>query len=150
MRKAWLAYRAEAMREGLFERQRDHWSPHGWYYEAVLAFVLRWKIADETLGSAAKLMLDLDNPIKATSDSASRIFGPNALGVIVNLANVHWVSFKLYHGQLWLLDSHPGWKRFLREDPGEPEGAPPGTSREHPGEHARGSSRETPQGHPRK
>ena len=106
MRQVWVAYRDEARREGLFERQRDHWAPNGWYSEAVLAYALRWKIAQETLGAYAQLQFDVDDPLQPTAASACRIYHPDVLGVVVNVDQMHWVTFKLEQQQIWLLDSH--------------------------------------------
>ena len=48
--------------------------------------------------------LDVDNPIHHDEESALRIHEPDTLGVVVNRFNVHWLTYKLYQGEIWLLD----------------------------------------------
>ena len=105
MTAACTEYIAEMAREGSLERRSIHELPGGWYSEAVLAFVLRMKIAQHELGAAAKLKVDLNNPIQATQASAARIYDPNTLGVILNKNQAHWITFKMSGGTIWLLDS---------------------------------------------
>ena len=105
MSRACTAYIEEARREGLWESRDDHERAGGWYSEAVLAYVVRWKIAQNTLGAYTHMKLDLDNPVQPAATSARRVFDADTLGVIVNKDQVHWVAFKAVSGQIWLLDS---------------------------------------------
>ena len=105
MVEACTEYLAEMLREGCREKRSDHELPTGWYSEAVMSFVLRWKIAKHELGSGAQLKLDLDSPVQSDPTSAARIYASNCLGVIVNKHQSHWVAFKIQNNQLWLLDS---------------------------------------------
>ena len=80
------------------QQHTDHEIPDfGWYSEAVMATALR---AHEN-----KFSLDVDNPIHDDEESALRIHEPDTLGVVVNRFNVHWLTYKLYQGEIWLLDS---------------------------------------------
>ena len=105
MAEACTAYLAESRREHFVERREDHSSWNGWYSEATMAFVFRWKIARHALGRAAKLKLDLNKPIQPTHESGLRIYEEDTLGVVVNKQQSHWVTFKIEHGEIWLLDS---------------------------------------------
>ena len=49
--------------------------------------------------------LNLDDPIQDNADSLHRIFSPNVLGVVVNIANTHWVAYRFINEQIWFLDS---------------------------------------------
>jgi hypothetical protein len=102
---ACTAYIAEARFEGNPERRADHEAPSGWYSEAVLAHVIRWKIAQFALGRHAAMRLDVNNPLRTTLPSARRIFADQTVGVLVNKDQVHWVAFKCVAGEIWLLDS---------------------------------------------
>ena len=112
MTEACSAYLDESKREHLFERRQDHASWNGWYSEATMAYALRWKIAKHELGTAAKLKLDLDNPVQPTQDSGLRIYEEDTLGVVVNKQQSHWVTFKIEHGEIWLLDSEAEPARY--------------------------------------
>ena len=74
MSLACTAYIEEARREGLWESRDDHERAGGWYSEAVLAYVVRWKIAQNTLGAYTHMKLDLDNPVQPAEASARRVF----------------------------------------------------------------------------
>ena len=80
-----------------------------------MAFVLRWKIARHALGRAAKLKLDLNKPIQPTHESGLRIYEEDTLGVVVNKQQSHWVTFKIEHGEIWLLDSEAEPARYSYE-----------------------------------
>ncbi len=105
MTRACVDYLVEMSREGSVETRTDHHRPTGWYSEAVMSFVLRWKIARHELGSMAKLKMDVNNPVQPNEVSAARIYEANTLGVVVNHNQAHWITFKLEAGQIWLLDS---------------------------------------------
>ena len=91
--------------DGIGERRAQHMTSTGWYSEAVIASVIAWKIAHNELGTFTHLMLDLDNPVLPNENSARRIFGMDTVGLIVNKEQSHWVAFKIFAGQIWLLDS---------------------------------------------
>ena len=70
MSLACTAFLEEMRREGSRERRCDHEKPgSGFYSEAALAYVVRWKIAQHELGAYARLKLDLDNPIQECQDT---------------------------------------------------------------------------------
>ena len=83
--------------EGNAEPRGLHERPAGWYSEAVLAQALRVK--------NNLYRLNLDDPLQATEISLMRAHADNALGVVVNIANTHWVAIRVIEGVVWLLDS---------------------------------------------
>ena len=87
------------------ERRKDHELATGWYSEAVMAYVLRWKIAQEALGQAARWKLNLDRPVQPNLESLHRLREEQSLGLIVNENRVHWTAVRWEHGDYWLLDS---------------------------------------------
>ena len=90
---------------GSAESRRDHELASGWYSEAVLSFVLRWKVAQNELGQAAQWKLDLDNPVQPNAESLCRLHAEHSLGLIVNQDRAHWTAVRWEHGVYWLLDS---------------------------------------------
>ena len=70
-----------------------------------MAFVLRWKVANHELGDAAQWKLDLDDPLRPTAASLSRLQNAQSLGAVVNEAQSHWTAIRWEHGTYWLLDS---------------------------------------------
>lgn len=83
--------------EGLIEPRDLHEHEGGWYSEAVMATSLR------VLQNI--YMLDLNRPITAQDDSAQRIYANDVHGVVVNVQQIHWVTFKYHDGEIWFLDS---------------------------------------------
>ena len=92
--------------EGNPEDPAIHMQPGGWYSEAVMANALRVK--------HNMFRLDLDNPIQQTAASMNRLFEDNVQGVVVNLANLHWVAIRAIDGEVWLLDSQRRPVQFTR------------------------------------
>ena len=92
-------YLREAKFEGMRERRSMHEHPGvGWYSEAVMAYVLRWKQNIYTL--------DVDNPIHVDDErDPGRLFGEEVKGVVVNKQQSHWIAFRFENGKIWLLDS---------------------------------------------
>jgi hypothetical protein len=125
MTAACTAFLEEARHEGLPERRSDHESSTGWYSVEVLAYVVRWKIAQEAMGAHTHMSLDVNQTVAFTEASLREIYDDDVLGVIVNKNNTHWVSFKCVSGVLWLLDSQQApepytfseYTRFLAEYP---------------------------------
>ena len=84
--------------EGSPEDRGDHEIPgSGWYSEAVLATALR---AEGNIYS-----LDVNDPIRHTTDNPARIFAPDTAGVVVNRTGAHWFAYKSVEGQIWCVDS---------------------------------------------
>ena len=96
---------AEREFEGVPEIRAMHINEDGWFSVMLLTFVFRWKIAHLELGTATQMELDTHHPVESTLESARRVFGTTALGLIVNVANAHWVAFHAEGDQLWYLDS---------------------------------------------
>ena len=97
MSQALRAYLDHAHFEHLPETAEDHESPSGDYSVELLAFLFQWH---HNIYS-----LDLDNPILPGTESLNRIFEQDVCGIIVNKNQHHWVTFKLLHETIWLLDS---------------------------------------------
>ncbi len=74
MSVACTEYVSEAPREGFLEHRDAHELPTGWFSEAVLAYVVRWKIAYHTLGAFTSMSLDLDNPVRSDTFLLSASF----------------------------------------------------------------------------
>ena len=66
------------------ENRCDHELPSSWYSEAVMAYVLLWKVAQHDLGIAAHWKMDLDMPVQPNDESFLRIQAPSSLGPIVD------------------------------------------------------------------
>ena len=105
MRLAAQSYIDEQQFERNPERMRDHIGRSGFYSEAVMTFVLRWKIAQHELGNHARFTMDVNQPVQPNHDDASRIHEADVQGIIVNLNHAHWTAFRAENGQIWLLDS---------------------------------------------
>ena len=102
------AYQAELHREGVQVDLRDEINEYGWYSANVMSFVFRWKIAENEFGLSTHLMFDATNPVAATDAGIARLRHPDALGLVVNIDNRHWVAFRKHNDdprQFWYLDS---------------------------------------------
>ena len=126
MRRACRLCLEGARLEGCSEREREHIREGGWYSEAVMAFVVTHKVAEMEAGAENGMILDVDNPIHWNELSAARIRDAHTLGVVVNINQMHWVSFRYDSLAIWLLDSqHAGpeeysfadFQTFLKEHP---------------------------------
>ena len=79
------------------EEQGSHINEDGWFSIELMSYVFRWKIAKEALGGFTEMRLDTNNPVQPTLESAARLRAPTALGLVVNIRNVHWVAFHHHH-----------------------------------------------------
>ena len=89
--------------EGVPDQRRNHEYATGWYSADVMAFALTTKFTDLIFANQGRLDLDVTNPVQP--EHANRIYDPNVVGIIVNLAGVHWVAFRCIDNHIWLLDS---------------------------------------------
>ena len=109
MSNACTDFLREATREGLHEKRKDHEIPRtGWYSEALMAYVINWKIAQNAWGNmiGGQMLLDLNNPILPHVDaSLQNVYDPNVYGIIVNKNNTHWITIRHVDNEIWLLDS---------------------------------------------
>ena len=49
--------------------------------------------------------LSIDDPVQASEAQVLHMSGTNALGMVVNVAQRHWIAIRAFEGELWLLDS---------------------------------------------
>ena len=109
MSRACTDFLREATREGLYENREDHeYTNTGWYSEALMAYVVNWKIAQNALGNfeGGQMLFDLNNPVRAESHaSLRRIYDLNVHGIIVNQTQTHWTAIRYVNHNIWLLDS---------------------------------------------
>ena len=76
-------------------------------------------------------MFDATNPVAATDEGIARLQHPDALGLVVNVNNRHWVAFRKHNedpDQFWYLDStargpEASLKTFVRDLSAENPGA---------------------------
>ena len=97
LRVACDKFLAEMAFEGVVEDRAQHIGPGGFYSEAVLAFALRH------FGNA--FALDLDRPILPDTAMPLEIFLDDVAGILVNVAQRHWVAVRVCLDDLWMLDS---------------------------------------------
>ena len=63
-----------------------------------MAYVLRAK--------GNMFTLDLDHQIDPTSESSmQRVFTDDVKGIVVNVRQRHWVTFRVHDDRIWFLDS---------------------------------------------
>ena len=70
-----------------------------------MAYVLRWKVAQHELGTAARWEMDSVNPVQPNEESFLRIHAPSSPGLVVNEDGRHWTAVRWEHDSYWLLDS---------------------------------------------
>ena len=88
----------------LFAKASNNCTGRGWYSGEVIAYVLRWKVAQHALGTAARWKME-NKPVQPNDESFLRIRDPSSLGIIVNEAGRHWTAVRWEHDNYWLLDS---------------------------------------------
>ena len=49
--------------------------------------------------------LNLDKPLLHNANCPLRIYAEDVRGVVVNMANIHWVAFRVRSGHIWHVDS---------------------------------------------
>ena len=90
-------YLAEALANDNHEQRADHIRTNGWYSEAVLAYAFRLR--------GHLFSLNLDNQLLADTDRPLRIYAADVRGVVVNMNNAHWMSYRFVDDRIWALDS---------------------------------------------
>ena len=85
-----------------------HANDNGWYSEAVMTFAFRQK--------NNLFVLDVDNPVQPEGNDPMRIYDDDVSGIVINMNQNHWMSFRVENGQIWHLDSMHHPRRVAYED----------------------------------